>query len=51
MTKSQSKTADGMRADIERFRKELNTDYIDLLLLHAVREEDWPEAAQPVRWR
>ncbi len=42
MTKSQSKTAAEMRADIERFRKELNTDYIDLLLLHAVREEDWP---------
>jgi len=42
MTKSQSKTADGMRADIERFRKELNTDYIDLLMLHAVSEEDWP---------
>jgi predicted aldo/keto reductase-like oxidoreductase len=43
MTKSQSKTAAAMRADIERFRKELNTDYIDLLMLHAVREEDWPE--------
>jgi predicted aldo/keto reductase-like oxidoreductase len=42
MTKSQSKTGPEMRADIERFRKELNTDYIDLLLLHAVREEDWP---------
>lgn len=42
MTKSQSKTAAEMRADIERFRKELNTDYIDLLLLHAVREGDWP---------
>jgi predicted aldo/keto reductase-like oxidoreductase len=42
MTKSQSKTAEGMRADIERFRKELNTDFIDILLLHAVREEDWP---------
>lgn len=42
MTKSTSKTAKGMRDDIERFRKELGTDYIDLLLLHAVREEDWP---------
>lgn len=42
MTKSTTKTAKGMRADIERFRRELNTDYIDLLLLHAVREEDWP---------
>ncbi len=43
MTKSTSTTAKGMRDDIERFRRELNTDYIDLLLLHAVREEDWPQ--------
>ncbi len=42
MTKSLSKTAKEMRDDIERFRKELGTDYIDLLLLHAAREEDWP---------
>ncbi len=42
MSKSQSKTAKGMRGDIDRFRRELRTDYIDLLLLHAVREEDWP---------
>lgn len=42
MTKSTSKTAKEMRDDIERFRSELGTDYIDLLLLHAVREEDWP---------
>lgn len=42
MTKSQSKTAREMRGDIERFRSEIGTDYIDLLLLHAVREEDWP---------
>jgi predicted aldo/keto reductase-like oxidoreductase len=42
MTKSTSETAKEMRDDIERYRKELGTDYIDLLLLHAVREEDWP---------
>lgn len=42
MTKSTSKTAKGMRDDIERFRRELGTDYIDLLLLHAVQEQDWP---------
>ncbi len=43
MTKSQSKTAKAMREDIERFRSELGTDYIDLLMLHAVQEADWPE--------
>lgn len=42
MTKSMSTTAREMRADIERFRQELGTDYIDLLLLHAVQEADWP---------
>jgi len=43
MSKSTSKNAAGMRKDIERFRKEIGTDYIDILLLHAVRESDWPE--------
>jgi aryl-alcohol dehydrogenase-like predicted oxidoreductase len=28
---------------IERFLKELNTDYIDLILLHCVVSEKWPE--------
>ena len=46
MTKSTSKTAKDMREDIDRFRHELGTDYIDLLLLHAVREEDWPVQRQ-----
>jgi 1-deoxyxylulose-5-phosphate synthase len=43
MSKSTSKDAAGMRKDIERFRKEIGSDYIDILLLHAVREADWPE--------
>jgi len=28
---------------IERFRKELKTDYIDVVLLHCVASEKWPE--------
>jgi len=28
---------------VERFLKELNTDYIDLVLLHCVASEKWPE--------
>ena len=43
MTKSRAKTADQMRADIERYRQELNTDFIDMLMLHAVTDEHWPE--------
>lgn len=43
MTKTSAKTADRMRADLDRFRSELGTDYLDIVLLHAVREADWPE--------
>jgi predicted aldo/keto reductase-like oxidoreductase len=32
-----------MRADLDRFRRELGTDYIDILLLHCMLEGDWPE--------
>jgi len=32
-----------MRADLDRFRKELGTDYIDILLLHMMEDHDWPE--------
>jgi len=28
---------------VQRFLKELNTDYIDLILLHCVSSENWPE--------
>lgn len=43
LTKSWSRDAAGMRADIDRFRRELNTDYIDILLMHCLTEPDWPE--------
>jgi predicted aldo/keto reductase-like oxidoreductase len=32
-----------MKADLDRFRKELNTDYIDIMLLHDMEQGDWPE--------
>ncbi len=31
-----------MRADLDRFRRELGTDYIDILLLHAMMDGTWP---------
>jgi aryl-alcohol dehydrogenase-like predicted oxidoreductase len=40
-TKSNSRDPKGMRADIDRFRRELNTDYLDTLLIHCVVEPDW----------
>lgn len=42
MTKSQASTEREMRADLDRFRKELGTDYIDIVLLHRMVEGDWP---------
>ncbi len=40
-TKSTSRRAKEVRADIDRFLKELNTDYIDSLIIHNVTEKDW----------
>ncbi len=42
-SKTQSKDAAGVRADIERFRKELDTDYLDIVLLHCMTDGKWPE--------
>lgn len=41
LTKTNSETADGIRQDLDRFRKELGTDYIDIVLLHALEDPDW----------
>jgi 1-deoxyxylulose-5-phosphate synthase len=41
-SKTQAHDAAGALADIERFRKELGTDYIDILLLHCMEDPGWP---------
>jgi len=41
LTKSWARDEAGMRADLDRFRKELKTDYIDILLMHCLQEDDW----------
>ena len=41
LTKTVANTADEMKEDLDRFRKELGTDYIDILLLHFQRAGDW----------
>lgn len=43
LTKSWSRDPKEMRADIDRFRKELGTDYIDVFLMHCLTEGDWTE--------
>src|SRR5437667_7885574 len=48
LTKSSARDAAGMRADIERFRKELSVDYIDILLMHCLSEDDWTTRFRPV---
>jgi aryl-alcohol dehydrogenase-like predicted oxidoreductase len=40
-TKSTSRKAKEARGDIDRFLKELDTDYIDSLIIHNVTEADW----------
>ena len=42
LTKSWARDEAGMRADLDRFRKELNTDYLDIVLMHCLQELDWP---------
>jgi predicted aldo/keto reductase-like oxidoreductase len=43
LTKTHASTADQMKADLDRFRRELGTDTIDILLLHCMTEANWPE--------
>jgi aryl-alcohol dehydrogenase-like predicted oxidoreductase len=41
LSKSWARDAAGMRADLDRFRRELGTDYLDACLMHCVTEADW----------
>jgi predicted aldo/keto reductase-like oxidoreductase len=47
-TKTRATTAEMARADIERFRQELGTDYIDTLLMHCMTKANWMEEFRPV---
>jgi predicted aldo/keto reductase-like oxidoreductase len=49
MTKYRLRNAGDTMATLDRFRKELNTDYFDILLLHCVRRQDWPEEYKRLR--
>jgi aryl-alcohol dehydrogenase-like predicted oxidoreductase len=41
LTKSWARTAPEMRADLDRFRQELGTDHLDIVLMHCVTDGDW----------
>ena len=43
LTKTHASTAAQMKADLDRFRREINTDYLDILLLHNMQDADWPD--------
>jgi aryl-alcohol dehydrogenase-like predicted oxidoreductase len=43
LTKTHASTEAEMRADLDRFRKELNTDYFDIVLLHCMIDGNWNE--------
>lgn len=43
LTKTHATTEAEMKADLDRFRKEIGTDYIDVMLLHNMMDADWPE--------
>ena len=46
LTKTHATTAKEMRDDIDRFRKEIGTDYLDIVLLHFQTDPNWPEVKQ-----
>jgi 1-deoxyxylulose-5-phosphate synthase len=43
LTKTWSRTPAEARADLDRFRRELGTDYLDICLMHCLTEGDWTE--------
>jgi len=47
LTKTVSRKPDEVRDDIERFRKELNTDWLDIVMMHCLNEPDWPKKVAP----
>jgi len=43
LTKTWARDPATARADLDRFRRELGTDYLDICLMHCVTEADWTE--------
>jgi predicted aldo/keto reductase-like oxidoreductase len=43
LTKSDANSATKMQADLDRFRQEMGTDYIDVVLLHGRMHPQWEE--------
>jgi aryl-alcohol dehydrogenase-like predicted oxidoreductase len=43
LTKTWARDPATARADLDRFRRELGTDYLDICLMHCVTETDWTD--------
>ena len=41
LTKTDTRDAAGVRRDLDRYKRELGVDYIDIVLVHCVTEADW----------
>lgn len=39
----------GAKAEVDRFRKELNTDVLDICLIHCMQNTQWPETFKRIR--
>jgi predicted aldo/keto reductase-like oxidoreductase len=48
MTKYNTREMENPKATVERLRKDLNTEYVDILLLHCVRSPQWPKQLEPL---
>jgi predicted aldo/keto reductase-like oxidoreductase len=49
MTKCRVREAEDPRVTLDRFRKELNSEYLDIVLLHCVRVADWADQFKRLR--
>lgn len=49
LTKMRSGDATDLPTAVDRLRKQLGTDYIDIVLLHCVRTKGWAEEFKPIR--
>jgi 1-deoxyxylulose-5-phosphate synthase len=49
MTKMRLRPSEPVPQTIDRFRKELNSEYFDIVLLHCVRTPDWSKTYEPLR--
>ncbi len=47
LTKTHATTEEEMNQDLDRFREEIGTDYLDFVLLHNMRDPNWAEIKKP----